>query len=69
MTLSTRTPPSSPFNTSGPSLILPKMGRIKSAHQRQQDATRVNGYSDTARSTTGDKTKAIIGKPNWARSQ
>ena len=68
MTLATRTPPS-PFNTSGPSLILPKMGRIKSDHQRQQDATRVNGYSDTARSTTGDKTKAIVGKPNWARSQ
>ena len=69
MTLATRTPPSSPFDTSGPSLILPKMGRIKSDHQRQQDATRVNGYSDTARSTSGDKTKAIVGKPNWARSQ
>lgn len=25
--------------------------------------------SDTARSTSGDKTKAIVGKPNWARSQ
>lgn len=48
MTLATRTPPS-PFNTSGPSPILPKMGRIKSAHQRQQDATRVNPHSVTAR--------------------
>lgn len=58
---------SNAFNWRGPSKL--DLGRIKSDHQRQQDATRVNGYSDTARSTTGDKTKAIVGKPNWARSQ
>lgn len=63
------TPATNAFNWQGPSLILPKMGRIKSEHQRQQDATRVNGYSDTARSTTGDKTKAIVGRRNEARSQ
>ena len=43
------TPPSSPFNTSGPSLILPNMGRIKSEHQVAKDAKRVNPHSVTAR--------------------
>ena len=50
MTLATRTPPS-PFNTSGPSLILPKMGRIKSAEQIKKDATSTSKYSDSGRST------------------
>lgn len=63
------TPATNAFNWHGPSTVLNKLGRIKSAHQRQQDATRVNQYSDVARATNSDKTKAIVGKPNGARSQ
>lgn len=43
------------FNTSGPSLILPNMGRMKSPKQIKKDATSVNQYSDTGRTTTPPK--------------
>jgi len=57
------------FHWQGPSTILDKMGRIKTERQTLLDATRVNQYSDFGRSTNSDKTKAIVGKPNGARSQ
>ena len=69
MTLPTRTTPSSPWDWQGPSTILDKMGRIKTERQTLLDATRVNQHSDLGRSTNSDKTKAIVGKPNGARSQ
>jgi hypothetical protein len=47
--------PTSPFNTSGSSLILPNMGRIKSPKQIKKDATIVNQYSDSGRTTTPPK--------------
>jgi hypothetical protein len=72
MTLSERTPSDSPFavlHTRQPSTILCKMGRIKTERDIHLDATRVNPYSDVARATNSDKTRAIIGKANCARSQ
>ena len=69
MTLPTRTTPSSPWDWQGPSTILDKMGRIKTERQTLLDATRINQYSDFARSTNSDKTKAIVGRRNEARSQ
>jgi len=58
------------FNTSGPSRILPKMGRIKTDRQAILDATRVNPESNLGYSTRDDtKTRIIIGKRNEARSQ
>ena len=60
---------SNAFNWRGPSTILDKMGRIKTERQTLLDATRVNQHSDLGRSTDSDKTKAIVGKPNGARSQ
>ncbi len=69
MTLPTRTTPSSLWDWQGPSTILDKMGRIKTERQTLLDATRVNQYSDVARATDSDKTKAIQGRRNSARSQ
>ena len=57
------------FHWQGSSTILDKMGRIKTERQTLLDATRVNQHSDLGRSTNSDKTKAIVGKPNGARSQ
>jgi len=36
---------------------------------KPKNATRVNSYSDTARNTNSDKTNAIVGRRNNARSQ
>lgn len=58
---------SSPFNSQGPSTL--DLGRVKSASQLKKDATRINSYSDTARNTNSDKTNAIVGRRNSARSQ
>lgn len=57
------------FHWQGPSTILDKMGRIKTERQTLLDATRVNQHSDLGRSTNADKTKAIQGRRNSARSQ
>ena len=45
------------------------IAKAKTERQTLLDATRVNQYSDFGRSTNSDKTKAIVGKPNGARSQ
>lgn len=60
----------SPFDTSGPSQI--NLGRNKSIHQIKKDAHRVNKYSDDARNfgqQASDKTAALVGRRNTARSQ
>ena len=70
--LAQRTPATSPFAVlyqRQPSTIICSMGRIKTERQTLLDANRVNQYSDFGRSTNSDKTKAIVGKPNGARSQ
>ena len=72
MTLAQRTPADSPFAVlyqRQASSVVCKMGRVKTERQVLLDATRVNQYSDVARATDSDKTKAIVGKPNGARSQ
>jgi hypothetical protein len=50
-------PVSSPFNWRGPSQVVDNLGRIKSDRQRLLDATRVNAYSDSGRSTTPPKSE------------
>ena len=70
--LAQRTPATSPFAVlyqRQPNTIICSMGRIKTERQKYLDATRVNAYSDIARFTDSDKTKAIVGKRNGARSQ
>lgn len=57
----------SAFNWRGPSML--DLGRIKTEAQIKKAATRVNRYSDVARSTNSDKTKIIQGRRNSARSQ
>lgn len=72
MTLAQRTPADSPFAVlyqRQASSVVCKMGRVKTERQTLLDATRVNQYSDFGRATDSDKTKAIVGKPNGARSQ
>ena len=62
----------SPFDWQGPSEILDRFGRIKSEFQIAKDAKRVNSYSDLARNPgqqASDKTAAIQGRRNTARSQ
>lgn len=61
--------PRSAFYWQGPSQTIDKHGRIKTERQTLLDATRVNQYSDFGRSTNSDKTKAIQGRSNSARSQ
>lgn len=58
---------SNPFNYRGPSTL--DLGCVRSAAQLKKDANRVNSYSDTARNTNSDKTNAIVGRRNNARSQ
>ena len=64
---------SSPFDWQGqPSQILDNFGRIKSEFQIAKDAKRVNKYSDHARNfgeAASDKTAALVGRRNTARSQ
>lgn len=55
------------FNCGGPSSI--DLGRVKSEAQLKKDANRINSYSDAARNTNSDKTNAILGRRNSARSQ
>jgi hypothetical protein len=50
--------PTSPWNWQGkPSQVVDNLGRIKSDRQRLLDATRVNAYSDSGRSTTPPKSE------------
>lgn len=47
------------FHWQGPSQVVDRMGRIKTERQILLDATRVNPYSDSARSTDSTKTQRI----------
>ena len=53
------------------STLIDSMGRIKSDRQRLLDANRQNSYSDLGRNSPAqaDKTNAITGRRNAARSQ
>jgi hypothetical protein len=49
----------SAFYWQGPSKVIDQFGRIKSERQHLLDATRVNQYSDVARSTDSTKSQRI----------
>ena len=54
-----------------PSTLVDKLGKVKTDRQRLLDMSRVNSYSDIARNTPADRdrTNAIVGRRNSARSQ
>jgi hypothetical protein len=49
----------SAFHWQGPSKVIDQFGRIKSERQHLLDATRVNQYSDLARTTDSTKSQRI----------
>ena len=62
LTLAQRTPAHSQFAilyTRQPSTLVTRMGRIKTNRQALLDASRVNSYSDLARTTDNTKSARI----------